>query len=83
MKLFLNGFSNNKIFSRFSQEFINAMMMMMREIANLLSSALDSLAVLHREEQGRNSGWEASRRVLREGRKPARRELRVSFLRIF
>jgi hypothetical protein len=58
-------------------------MMMMRKIANLLSSALDSLAVLHREEQGRNSGWEASRRVLREGSKPARRELRVSFLRIF
>jgi hypothetical protein len=49
MKLFLNGFCNNKIFSPFSQEFIKAMMMMMREIANLLSSALDSLAVLHRE----------------------------------
>jgi hypothetical protein len=44
MKLFLNEFSNNKIFLRFAQKFIKATIM--REIANLLTSALDSL---HRE----------------------------------
>jgi hypothetical protein len=59
MKLFLNGFCNNKIFLRFSQKFIKAMVM--REIANLLTSALDSLAVLHRE----------ARQELRVGSQPA------------
>jgi hypothetical protein len=59
MKLFLNGFSSNKNFLRFSPKFIKAMMM--RAIANLLSSALDSLAVLHRE----------ARQELRVGSQPA------------